>query len=321
MKHRRRSRLIGLWAVLMWALSGCAAPVDRFDPRFVARPELLAVSDTRAGLELLGQRRFTEAEARFRRALALYPGAGNVRRNLGAALLGGGQFEEAEGVFRDLIAREGDSVAVRLSLGEALMGQDRRGDADVEYGRAAALARALSDGRGESVAALARAEIAFQRGAEDEAVCFARAAYRARADSETSGRLARFLLATNKPGEVPAVVDPLIASTPPDPRLLAVRGLAAFALGERSVAQSYANRGLAAVGPGGGGLRAELRELAQTSGGAPPSTLEGGAVPESRFLALPPEFLRSLCLRGGCAPVSELTAKTGRLRAALELPD
>jgi len=301
MRRKRGAPLAHLSIVVVWGLGGCAAPVERFDPRFVSRSEVLAVSYTRAGLSFLEQRRFGDAEANFRQALSLYPAAGNVRRNLGVALLGGGRFEESEGVFREILEREGESVAVRLSLGEALVGQGRLDAADKEYARAAALAHAHNDGRGESIAVLARADIAFQQGAEDEAVCLAREAHRVRADGETAGRLARFLVAVNRPTEVPAVVDPAIAGGPPDPRLLAVRGVAAFALGERSAAHGYAIQGLPGAGSVGGGLAAELRALAQVSGDSGSAYPEVAAIPEPRILALPPEFLRSLCDGAGCA--------------------
>lgn len=298
-----------LLTVVLSIISGCAPPAAPVEEKFVPRPELSAVALTRAALAQLAQGRYLEAELGFRRALYLYPTAENVRRNLAVALLYGGQPEAAEVEYRAIIATAGESAPLMNNLAQAVMAQGRNEDAAAIYESIYARATAQGDLATQVATAINLSTIYFKVGREDDAYCRIEEAFVARPDGETARRYGSLLLALNRPDRARAVVEPILKGqgAEPDPGLLYIRALAAFAQGDSGAIIDSTSRALAlGVGDEPGGPIRELRLLQAL---ATPSNIETGeaapsgavsrlaeefGAPTPRWLYLPPQFLRAL---------------------------
>jgi len=93
----------------------------------------------RLGNELRSQGRLEEAEARYRRSLALRPGDDDTLNNLGAILHRLGRQEEAAACFAGVLEIAPDHAEAHNNLANALQLQGRIDEAVVHYRRAIAL--------------------------------------------------------------------------------------------------------------------------------------------------------------------------------------
>jgi tetratricopeptide (TPR) repeat protein len=91
------------------------------------------------GIALTDQGRPAEAEAACRQAIALKPDYAFAYNNLGAALNSQGKPAEAEAVCREAIALKPDYALAYNNLGNALNGQGKHREAEAAYRRAIAL--------------------------------------------------------------------------------------------------------------------------------------------------------------------------------------
>jgi tetratricopeptide (TPR) repeat protein len=105
---------------------------------------ILAVADLPAvhsnlGVALASLGRFAEAEAAYRRAIALAPDYAQAHNNLGNALKALDRLDEAAAAFRRAIALQANYPEAYSNLGVALMGLGRLEEAEVAYRHAIAL--------------------------------------------------------------------------------------------------------------------------------------------------------------------------------------
>ena len=92
------------------------------------------------GIVLQTRGRLAEAEADYRRAIAL-GGDSSAHSNLGALFYQQGRFEEAVKTFRESVRLEPQEPANHRNLGDALAHFGRRAEARQEYREAARLIR------------------------------------------------------------------------------------------------------------------------------------------------------------------------------------
>lgn len=90
------------------------------------------------GNSLRAKARFAEAEASYRRALALDPNSAAICNNLGAALKDRGKLDEAIDSYRQAIALDPNLASAHFNLGFALHRQSKSREAAESYRRAVA---------------------------------------------------------------------------------------------------------------------------------------------------------------------------------------
>jgi tetratricopeptide (TPR) repeat protein len=91
------------------------------------------------GVALLGQKMDAEAEAAYRRAIALRPDYAQAFNNLGLALRGQRKLKEAEAAFRRAIALKPENALAHNNLGTALFDQGKLKEAEAACRKAIAL--------------------------------------------------------------------------------------------------------------------------------------------------------------------------------------
>lgn len=91
------------------------------------------------GLALFEQKKFAEAEAAYRQAVALDPKNALYHDNLGRALYSQKKYAEAEAECRQALALDPNSPDYNNDLGKALMDQDKQKEAEAEFRQALAL--------------------------------------------------------------------------------------------------------------------------------------------------------------------------------------
>jgi len=291
---------------ILGVIVGCAPPVTPVAEKFIPKPELSAVALTNTALAQLAQGKYLEAELGFRRALYLHPNAENIRRNLAVSLLRGGQPEAAEEEYRAMIAASGENSALLANLAQAVMQQGRNEEAATIYESLYSRAIARGDLTTHVSAAVSLSTIYFKLGREEDSLCRIEESFVARPDAETARRFGSLLLALNHPDRARAVVEPILKAREPDPGLLYVRALAAFAEGDIEATLDSTSRALAlGVGEDNGPVR-ELRLLhalvaptAEAAGDSAPQQsvsllAQEFGEPTPRWLYLPPQFLQAL---------------------------
>lgn len=117
------------------------AQVDSLAAILRARPETAGDADAhyRLGNALRAQGRLGEAEASFRRAVALRPAFAEAAINLGSSLHALGRLEEAEAVCRRALEHAPERLELLGNLGNILRDLDRLDEAEACFRRALAL--------------------------------------------------------------------------------------------------------------------------------------------------------------------------------------
>lgn len=101
-----------LLATVVWTLVGCALPkVDLSGQSLVPEDDVVAIAQTREGLNLLKAGRNLEAEIQFRKALILIPQSAPLMQNLGIALFQQSRFDEALEVFNAVPATQNTLIS------------------------------------------------------------------------------------------------------------------------------------------------------------------------------------------------------------------
>ena len=100
---------------------------------------------TERGRRLAREGRYVEAEAEFRKVLAIRPGNARDFSNLGGALAGQGKLGEAVAQYRKALAIDADDTYARNNLGMALAGQGDLAGAVAELERAVAVDPTYAD--------------------------------------------------------------------------------------------------------------------------------------------------------------------------------
>ncbi len=125
---------------------------------------LTAGAHTNEGLILMGLRRYDEAEAALRRALALDPERTATLVNLGILLVESGRIEEALEQLRAAVRAEPEASHPRLNLATALQRAERWPEAIAQYDAI------LESSPGDPQASFLRATGLFRAGRFDEAI-------------------------------------------------------------------------------------------------------------------------------------------------------
>ncbi|MFM1848845.1 MAG: hypothetical protein RL417_2319 [Pseudomonadota bacterium] len=262
---------------------------------------------TREGLRALSAGKYTDAELQFRRSLALFPEADNVRRNLARALLLGGDPAAAEAEYRHLLGKRG-RAAIVPDLAEAVLRQGREGEAIDLFESLYAEALARQDEKAQSELGLKLAAIYFKVGREEEALCRAEEGYRANRSAKTAERYGALLIALHRPREALTEIESFASSQegPLPTELVVVRSLGLFALGEPDLAGEAAKVGLEVDGPRPAGATQELEMIVALTGndsGAASGDARSGTVwferPNPRWVFFPPPILRTIELFAG----------------------
>ncbi len=143
--------------------------------------------------------RVGEAEACFRRALALQPDSAETLNSLGATLSGLGRFSEAEACFRRTLVLQPDSAYAHNNLGNVLRSLQRLGEAEACFRRALVLQPDFVDAR----FLLGNVLIELQRLGEAE-TCLRRVLELKPDYAEAHGNLGTVLESLDRPSEAEA---------------------------------------------------------------------------------------------------------------------
>jgi tetratricopeptide (TPR) repeat protein len=84
----------------------------------------------------MGRQKYGEAEAAYRKAIALRPQSTEAHTNMGNALSGQRKHREAEAAYRKAIALKPDYVEAYYNLGNGLFVQGKRGEAEAAWRKA-----------------------------------------------------------------------------------------------------------------------------------------------------------------------------------------
>lgn len=205
--RRLVARRVGVLAAL--ALAACALPIaperEMIGVRevagvpqvFAARRELVAAGLVNEAMQLVKVNRYFDAEKRLRQALFLQPENEQVQFNLALVLHQIGQPDEAREIMNELRVRQPRRPAylvaladVALSLGEPQRARTLLKEAFRLYSDAQNLAQAARVAR-------SIANVDFEVGYEQEALCYSYEAYSLAPGPEQLGWHARLLVAQN----------------------------------------------------------------------------------------------------------------------------
>lgn len=205
--RRLRARCWGVLAAL--ALAACALPIaperEMIGVRevagapqvFAARRELVAAGLVNEGMQLVKVNRYFDAEKRLRQALFLQPESEQVRFNLAVVLNQIGQPDEAREIMNELRVRQPRRPAYLVALADIVLSLGKPHQARTLLKEAF---RLFSDAQNLAQAARVARSIAnvdFELGYEQEALCYSYEAYSLAPGPEQLGWHARLLVAQN----------------------------------------------------------------------------------------------------------------------------
>ena len=243
------------------SIVGCAAPPERLGPPVVPQRDTVAVRLYNEGLSYRAQSRLQDAEGAFRRALALFPKAANIRESLAQALIEQRLFVEGRKLYGEVMAAQPDKpeLLTGIAASEALAGELQVALRWYQQ----ALSGALEKGAFDRAASAARsmATIQFRLGDEGAAVCSSDLAYALRGSVDELQRHAMLLVATHRFTVASTVIETALSTgLERDPRLISLYALSRFGEGRTTDAQLLADEAQQ-VAPRE--LRAELGLLAR----------------------------------------------------------
>lgn len=216
-------------------LCSCALPAAKREQQdFIPDQEISIIEYVNNGLSYFQKGRFSEAEARFRKALYLAPGTANILLNLALTLEQLGQYEEADEILKGLIGQYPQVYKYQFARAHLYLSMEDYPQAIQTYERI--YQNSLDDEFPAFATSAARslATLHFELGNEEQARCYSTLAQISTANLEQRVRHARILLASSFYDELILAyrVDELLQTEGGKADLLVELAMALFANGD-----------------------------------------------------------------------------------------